>query len=342
MKNILFRNGNCEEEFTKIESETINITFGDFPYLYLNQEWDKAFDEEKVISEITRTSKKDAYVILFGRGIAFCRWQLLLDKYGWRFLESMPWDKTQSTSPLSKISRVHEDCVIFGRGKAQIHKRKVPYLVQKRRDINGVCKDIDRLMTALNNPKSLKAVRDFLENNERDKSDSWGANNTTIGSEITKEDKCVSVVRSIKDGMREKSIIRTDYGSSGSNCKGITRQKTTETGDRCANVMQQIHVGMNEKSIIREGGTIIEVTRDHYNTIHGTQKPVELITRLFNVCGIMPDMNIIDPFAGSAASAIAALKMDCNWTGFELDAEHFRLASDRLNNEIRKRSEMLF
>lgn len=332
MKDIKLINGESEVELKKISSNSVDITFLDPPYLYLNQAWDVPFDEEIVFSEIKRVSKKDSCIIIFGRGIPFCRWQLKLHELGYKFLESISWDKTQSTSPLSAISRIHEDCVIFGSGKAKIHKRKLPYLLQKGGNIKSIISDIDRLMTVFNNPKSLKAVKDFLENNEKGyNSHSKTEHAVTKGKSLKNRDRCTDVMCSIEEGMRERSIVRVDREYTGTFTKhNLTISGDKEVGDRCVNVMQSIHFGMNEKSIIKEEGTILEVNRDHYNTIHGTQKPIELIVRLFNLCGIMPDMNVIDSFAGSASSGVASFNMQCNWIGIEKDKKHYTDAEKRL------------
>lgn len=70
----------------------------------------------------------------------------------------------------------------------------------------------------------MEAVYNFLENNCRDTSDRWEANNISISSDITKEDRCVSVMRGLEHGMNEKSIIRTDRIE----CDQFTNSESTQ------------------------------------------------------------------------------------------------------------------
>lgn len=59
-------------------------------------------------------------------------------------------------------------------------------------------------------------------------------------------------------------------------------------GDRSCNVMQSVEFGQSEKSIIKQ-------PRDHYATIHPTQKPVRLLERLLALVTKEGDI-ILDPF----------------------------------------------
>jgi len=319
-----------------LPSGSVDCFFLDPPYLYLNQKWDVEWDEELIFSEITRISKNKAYIIMFGRGVPFARWQTILDRLGWQFKEEIIWSKGYCTSPLMPISRVHETCVIYSTGNAKINKVKVPYLKMKSHDVAAIKRDIKRLTTVFSNAKSLKAVHEFLENNTRDTSDGWEMNGTTISTNITKEDRSVSVMRSLRDGMNEKSIIREDYQSNSITDRGITKPiDKIKNGDRTCDVIQSMEIGMNEKSIINE-------TRDHYNTIHDTQKPVALIERLMRLCGVCEGKNILDPFSGSASSGIAAMNLGATWIGIEMEEKHYWLALERLDGYKNKREYMLF
>lgn len=121
------------------------------------------------------------------------------------------------------ISRVHETISIFTKKSGTINKVKIPYLEMKKNNPESIIQDIKRLRSIFTQEKSMKAVLDFYENNLRDKSDSWNANNLSISSDITKEDRCVSVVRSVKNGLNEKSIIRTDF------CDKTQKNRIAET-----------------------------------------------------------------------------------------------------------------
>jgi site-specific DNA-methyltransferase (adenine-specific) len=84
---------------------------------------------------------------------------------------------------------------------------------------------------------------------------------------------------------------------------------------------------MNEKSIIKQ-------VRDHYNTIHPTQKPVRLLERLLALVSKEGD-TVLDTFSGSASTAIAAWNTNRNFIGFEIDKEYYDLSVERLNKVMK-------
>ena len=172
----------------------------------------------------------------------------------------------------------------------------------------------------------MEAVYNFLENNCRDTSDRWEANNISISSDITKEDRCVSVMRGLEHGMNEKSIIRTDRIECDRFTKfGINSDKR-KTGDRCCNVMQSMEFGLNEKSIIK-------AVRDHYSAIHPTQKPVRLLERILALTTSPSDV-VLDPFSGSCSTAVACISTNRRYIGFEIDKEYYECGVKRLKKAL--------
>ncbi|HRZ96028.1 MAG TPA: site-specific DNA-methyltransferase [Paludibacter sp.] len=193
----------------RLPDESIDVILTDPPYLYLkNQKLEREFDEQLFFSDCKRLLTKNGFIVLFGRGESFYRWNTILADLGFTFKEEIIWNKSHCTSPLMNLSRVHETVTLFTKGKGTINKVKIPYLEMKGHDIESIIGDIKRMRSILKNPKSLIAVENFLENNTRDISDEWKANNISISSDITKEKREVSVVRGFKDGLNEKSIIK--------------------------------------------------------------------------------------------------------------------------------------
>ncbi|WP_234110148.1 DNA-methyltransferase [Chryseobacterium sp. R2A-55] len=332
-ENIHLHHADNLEIMATLPDESIDIICIDPPYLYLkNQKLERVFDEPKFFSECKRLLTKKGFVIMFGRGESFYRWNTILADLGFIFKEEIIWNKSHCTSPLMRLSRVHETISIFTKGKGTINKVKVPYLEMKGNDIDSIIGDIKRMRSIFKNQKSLKAVEDFLENNTRDKSDSWNKNLLSISSDITKEDRCVSVARSFKEVLNEKSIIRTDR----TDCETFTKFEVNadkrKTGDRCVNVMQSVEFGLNEKTIIKQ-------VRDHYTAIHPTQKPVRLLERLLNLT--IPkdkkEITVADFFAGSMSTMEAVLNLQeqhpdivFNGIATEIDEEYFEAGKERI------------
>lgn len=65
------------------------------------------------------------------------------------------------------------------------------------------------------------------------------------------------------------------------------------------------------------------------NKLHPTQKPVEVL-RTFIEAYSEPGALILDPFAGSASTAIAAKSLERECIAIEKDPQYFALAKDRL------------
>ena len=315
--------GDCLELIQQIPNGSIDCILTDPPYLYLkNQKLDRPFDETAFFNEAKRVLKKDGFIVLFGRGSSFYRWNCILADLGFTFKEEFVWDKGYNTSPLMSISRVHETISIHTKGKGAITRVKVPYLEMKRHDIDGIVTDVKRLKTTFKNTKSLDAVLEFLKNNCRDTSDFQPSTDLSISSDITKENRCVSVARSIQEGMNEKTIIRTDRYDTDKFTKHCVNADQRKSGDRCGNVIQSVVFGMNEKTIIKEG-------RCHYNTIHPTQKPPRLLERLLALVSKEGDL-ILDPFSGSGSTAIACINSNRKYIGFEIDKEYYDLSVERI------------
>ena len=320
-------NGDGVAGLSAIKSSSAQCMLTDPPYLYLKgQRLEREFDEKLFFSECKRILNDNGFIVLFGRGTSFYRWNTILADLGFKFKEEFVWDKGYCTSPLMSISRVHETISVFTKKNGTLNKVKVPYLEMKHNDFESIITDIKRLKTTFKNTKSLDAVIKYLEDNTRDTSDAWQANNVSISSDITKEDRSVSVMRSIQSGMNEKTIVRADRYE----CKTFTKYGVNAderlTGDRCVNVINSITQGMNEKTIIGEG-------RDHYNTIHPTQKPVSLLKRLLNLTTKKGDI-VLDSFAGSCSTAIAASQLEREFIGWEIDEEYYKKAVERIKSNV--------
>ncbi|KAA6315017.1 DNA adenine methyltransferase YhdJ, partial [termite gut metagenome] len=359
-------NEDCTIGMNRIPSESIDCILTDPPYLYLkNQKLDRPFDEGRFFSEVKRVLKPDGFIVLFGRGVSFYRWNTILADLGFKFKESITWDKGYCTSPLMPISRVHEDISLFTKKSGTINKVKVPYMEMKRHDIDAIITDVKRLRTTFKNTKSLDAVLSFLENNKVQPVGYSGANYVTVSSSIQNADRCASVMKSIQNGMNEKSIIRT--GCQEHLSDSITTRAELTKEDRCVSVIQSIQKGMKEKSIIRtdfhKNGTefkhnvtgsnksagggdrcvnvvqsmqfgmneksIIRQSREHYTAIHPTQKPVRLLERLLALTAKEGD-TVLDTFAGSCSTAVACINTNRNYICYEIDKEYYDAGVERL------------
>lgn len=85
-------------------------------------------------------------------------------------------------------------------------------------------------------------------------------------------------------------------------------------------------LGSNDSSNILESG--MERTEPK---IHPTQKPLKLMKTLVEMV-TKPGQTVLDPFAGSGTTLVAAQTTGRNYIGFELNPEYHRLAQNRLQS----------
>lgn len=324
------------QEMHNIVNESVDVILTDPPYLYLkNQKLDKQFDENLFFKECHRVLKKDGFIILFGRGTSFYRWNTILADLGFIFKEEIIWNKSYCTSPLMNISRVHETVSIHTKGKGTINKVKIPYLEMKCHDIDSIITDIKRLKSTFKNSKSMNSVLEYLENNKKIYTDVTKSQGITRTKELKNLNRCSAVMGSMSEGMVEKSIIRTDRVFSDKFTKFGVNCDKRNTGDRCVNVMQSIDCGFNEKSIIKEVG-------NRYIAIHPTEKPVRLLERLLMLVIKGGDNIVLDPFGGSFSTMEACINLKLCGISYEIDDEYFSLGEQRIVSKLKEVESLLF
>lgn len=202
-------------EFTpQIADGSLDVILEDPPYLYLkNQKLDRPFDELAHFTECYRMLRKGGFIVIFGRGESFYRWNTILADLGFVFKEEVIWDKQYSTSPALRLSRCHETVAIWSKGQSPINKVKIPYLEMKGYDIGAVCRDVKRLASILGNQKDLLSVKKYLEdgNPYRDNVIRQKESVTISANSTRKVNVSCMVMQMFKDGQVEKSIIRNPY-----------------------------------------------------------------------------------------------------------------------------------
>lgn len=200
-------NEDCVKGLKKIPDNTIDCILTDPPYLYLNHRLDRDFDESALFSEFKRVIKPKGFVVLFGRGTSFYRWNFMLSELGFKFKEEICWDKISSTSPLLPLSRVHETVSIHTIDGA-LYPAKVPYTEYRCNDFDSIKRDLKMIAGACKKPEFISDLNDYLESNERTFSESVTFSEVTVQGGLKKSDRRMSAAVMINEGAKEKSIIR--------------------------------------------------------------------------------------------------------------------------------------
>lgn len=202
-------NGDCLEVLKDIESDSIGCILTDPPYKYLKgQKLDRDFDETIFFPECRRVLKKDGFIVLFGRGTSFYRWNTRLDDLGFTFKEEIIWDKSYSSSPVTPITRIHESVSIHSISGA-VKTAFVPY-TEIKTDFQSIHQDVKRIKSALGNREELADLLKFLETGlveYKDHNRTLGCN-TTVQTAMSQQSRGVKTMQAITRGMKEKSIVR--------------------------------------------------------------------------------------------------------------------------------------
>lgn len=274
-------NDDCLKGMEMMPDGSIDLILTDPPYKYLKgQKLERDFDEEAFFAECKRVLKRNGFLVFFGRGESFYRWNTICSSLGFTFKEEVIWDKRQISSPVLALGRIHETIAIYTNGAGVINSVKVPYL-DMRDEVydNRIVNDVKRLCSALNNDEELRAMQEFIKKGRfAYKGDRHNGYDATCG-DIKNAHRGVWTMRAIKEGLKETSII--------------------------------------------------SLRREHYKTIHPTQKPVALIERLLALVSKEGDV-VLDPFSGSASTALAAINTDRKFIGFEIDKEYYDGGNERI------------
>lgn len=201
-------NSDCLDFFPQIEDSSVDVILTDPPFLYLkNQKLERPFDEEEFFYQSKRVLKDDGFLLFFGRGGTFYRWNNIVASLGFIFKEEIIWNKVRTTSPVLPLSRCHETIAVWTKKNGKIRRCYVPYF-EKKTDLDSIIADVKRLKSVLCNRKELDAVLSFLENGRK----TYEQNNKVTKFKTSVQDtgnssRCQNVLSMMINGALESSII---------------------------------------------------------------------------------------------------------------------------------------
>jgi site-specific DNA-methyltransferase (adenine-specific) len=105
--------------------------------------------------------------------------------------------------------------------------------------------------------------------------------------------------------------------------------KKLGNGDSCYGAFKNLNSFNNEyypTSIIQVSNTVQK------DKVHPTQKPVALFEYLIRTYTSEGE-TVLDNCMGSGTTAIACMRTNRNFIGFELDENYYRIATERIQNE---------
>lgn len=214
MENIKLYNEDNLEVMKRLPDESIDIICIDPPYLYLKgQKLERPFDEQLFFSECQRLLTKTGFIVMFGRGVSFYRWNCILANLGFEFKEEIIWNKRRITSPALPLGRLHETISIFTKN-GNINKCYTSYMENKGFDLDRIENDMKRIVSTLKNPNLLDHIKQGLKKGNLEdvfygaKKDKY---KTTYNGNVKNKDVGIATLNSMLNGCLETSIM-SDFG----------------------------------------------------------------------------------------------------------------------------------
>ena len=200
--------GYCEGLLKNIPSNSVDAIITDPPYLYLKkQKLDQPFDEKVFFNEAKRILKNSGFIIIFGRGTAFYRWNTILTNLNFIFKEEIIWDKKLTNNMYSNIVRVHETISIFTKKSGTINKVFVEYIENRINNLPLLLDNIKRIEAKIKKPFGLEKIIKYLSDEKMPVSNDVKNKHEIVGVKKYDQDRVCHILKTIKNGIRESSII---------------------------------------------------------------------------------------------------------------------------------------
>lgn len=295
----LYLNGDCFEVLKDLSGLFFDAVITDPPYLYLDHHLDSFFDEETLINEVNRILKPNSFFVFFGRGESYFKMNYLATS------------STSSASSTSSTSSKEKPKPLF--------KFKEELIWDKINISSGTLK-IGRChenisLLAKGKPTLNKILINKIEND------------SIIDSHRIEDDlkRILSTIQSINTLEELNDFKNYRYKVRPKKFKhGITMSPDTVfvEPDRGCGLYRSHTKGRLMPSVVR-------VKPEHYQFLHPTQKPIEIMKRLILMTTKEGD-TVLDPFGGVASTAIACLETNRKYVVIEKNEEYHRLGVERI------------
>jgi len=203
-------NKDCNEGLKDIPDNSIDIILTDPPYKYLkNQKLEVDFDETVFFNHVKRILKKEGFIVMFGRGTSFYRWNTMLADLGFQFKEEIVWDKLLITSAVTTIGRKHETVSIHTID-GKINKVKVPFFEIFKYEPKKIKRTIERLQTVFGNRESFDLLKTYFEQGKKIFTPSVESkfNVARSANSNLNQNRTIQFACTLEEGAREQSIIQ--------------------------------------------------------------------------------------------------------------------------------------
>jgi site-specific DNA-methyltransferase (adenine-specific) len=145
----------CFNILKTIPDNSVDAVITDPPYGYLKHKLDCPFDAQLLFSECYRVLKDTGFLLFFGRGVPFAKWNVICDELGFIFKEELIWYKKNISNPCHPVGRLHELASLFGKKKSKLNRIYIDKLnFDDELNPNNTVEDHKRILQSIHKIKS--------------------------------------------------------------------------------------------------------------------------------------------------------------------------------------------
>jgi len=285
--------GDCLDVMKDIPDNSIDCIITDPPYGYLKHKIETNINIEEFIIQSYRILKPDSFFCFFGLQPYLTKWNYLAMENKFTYKNEIIWYKRQGTGMFFDMRRLYENIMVFTKGKKQFNDIRTPYMdnIQTMADFIGI--------EGFKRKKS--AIDSFIKSKERLQLLVDSLNGNVIYDADNKSNSDATCNLKIK---RENA--------------GIMNCKTVLNGYKPQNLVSFMPHNLQK------------FNNEENNLKHPTVKPVLLLEYLIKLMTKENDI-ILDPFAGTGTTGIAALQTNRQYILIELDPVYCDIINKRLS-----------
>lgn len=317
MKIELFNN-ECLEKLKELPDNSVDCIITDPPYFisFMNKGWDK---EDSIASkkefwkECLRVTKEGGYLLAFGHSRTHHRLYTAIEDGGWEIRDTIMWLHGQGFPKGEHLKPAHEPICMARKGKGN----------------NNLNIDDCRIETSGRYPANI--ILDEEAGTMLDKQT----------GKLNRQAKCKTDNKSgwqnkYVGGTDVKPVERTLYLDEGGAsrffyCPKVSKKERNKGCEDLEDKPSQLNSGgLGRKTSVQKRKEKHNTNVPTVKNDHPTVKPIALMEYLIKLVS-KEEQTILDPFMGSGSTGMAAIGLNRNFIGIEIDEGYFNIATKRVS-----------
>jgi site-specific DNA-methyltransferase (adenine-specific) len=364
MKQYKLINGNSATELLQFPDNHFDSVVTDPPYgiNFLGKEWDKDTGEEEVYRQCFRVLKPGGHLLAFSAARTYHHLAMAVERSGFEIRDQIMWvygsgfPKSQDIGKM--IDKRGEDGDEWSGWGTQLKPAHEPIVMAQKPFPDAIYKNVQKHGVGAINVDACRVAYEEGDNNiewmKKYKAE-YEANSKRVGElwtdteSRTKENDTIRVkgggqdidishhfqgrfpANFIHDGSDEVVKLFPDESQRFFYCAKVSK---SERNIGCEDIKPEFKESANfrpnhmEKALNGEDGNPFGRYQP-INNNHPTVKPVAIMKYLIQL--VTPQGGkVLDPFNGSGSTGMAAVELEYDYTGIELDAKYVDIATKRI------------